>query len=407
MASDVDMTNESTVLFEDISPDKDKKILKTIVQQGEGEEHPFSGCKVFVHYTGRLEDGEKFDSSHDRGDVFSFSVGTNSVIKGWDIGILTMKRNEVAEFKIHPDYAYGPQGFPPKIPGNATLIFEVELLSWDDEDVTEDKGVRKQVIKEGDGMSKPKLDSKVKIHLRGTYKGVLFDERDAEFVIGEGYEIDIIDGVEKALCKMKRHERARIFVKAEYAYKDIGYEKYDIPPNADELEFDIVLHSFERPKEIYEMEYQEKVDRADLLKKKALKCINAKEYKKAIQFYDRILTFVKINKNDSDYQVGLPYKIAANANAALCFLKLTDYQNAKLRCEKVIKLDQNHVKGHFRLGEACLGLNDFGTAVTAYENVIALDPDNKVAKKQVQVARIKRKQQTDKEKKLYGAMLFR
>merc|ERR1712198_590822 len=100
------------------------------------------------------------------------------------------------------------------------------------------------------------------------YKGLLFNERDVEFVIGEGYECNIVDGVEKAICKMKSHERARVSVKSEYAYKDVGCEMYDIPPNADELEYDIVLHSFERPKEIYEMDYDEKIERAESLKGK-------------------------------------------------------------------------------------------------------------------------------------------
>lgn len=87
-----------------------------------------SGRKVSVHYTGTLTDGSKFDSSLDRGRPFSFVLGAGSVIKGWDQGVLGMKVGGKRRLTIGPDLAYGARGFPPVIPANATLIFEIELL---------------------------------------------------------------------------------------------------------------------------------------------------------------------------------------------------------------------------------------------------------------------------------------
>ena len=86
------------------------------------------GKTVTVHYTGTLEDGTKFDSSVDRGQPFNFRIGTGSVIRGWDEGIMTMKVGGKRRLIIPPQLGYGAQGSPPKIPPNATLIFEVELL---------------------------------------------------------------------------------------------------------------------------------------------------------------------------------------------------------------------------------------------------------------------------------------
>lgn len=81
-----------------------------------------------MHYVGRLESGEQFDSSRDRGKPLTFTLGAREVILGWDIGVSTMRVGERAEFRIHPDYAYGSSGAGHAIPPNATLIFDIELL---------------------------------------------------------------------------------------------------------------------------------------------------------------------------------------------------------------------------------------------------------------------------------------
>uniref|UniRef100_A0A7N8XZC9 peptidylprolyl isomerase n=1 Tax=Mastacembelus armatus TaxID=205130 RepID=A0A7N8XZC9_9TELE len=78
--------------------------------------------------TGTLTNGQKFDSSRDRGEPFKFKLGVGEVIRGWDEGVAQMSCGEVAMLTCSPDYAYGARGHPPVIPANSTLIFEVELL---------------------------------------------------------------------------------------------------------------------------------------------------------------------------------------------------------------------------------------------------------------------------------------
>lgn len=98
-----------------------------VIQQGSGAEAK-NGDMVTVHYTGTLSTGEKFDSSVDRNTPFSFPLGQGKVIRGWDLGVAGMKVGEKRTLTIPPALGYGENGFPPVIPKNAILMFQVEML---------------------------------------------------------------------------------------------------------------------------------------------------------------------------------------------------------------------------------------------------------------------------------------
>ncbi len=96
--------------------------------EGDGEVAA-AGQTVSVHYTGWLTDGSKFDSSVDRNEPFSFSLGRGMVIRGWDEGVAGMKVGGKRKLTIPSQLGYGAAGAGGVIPPNATLVFDVELLS--------------------------------------------------------------------------------------------------------------------------------------------------------------------------------------------------------------------------------------------------------------------------------------
>ncbi|MCG7914353.1 MAG: FKBP-type peptidyl-prolyl cis-trans isomerase [Candidatus Thiodiazotropha weberae] len=105
----------------------DSGLQYRIVEKGYGTNHPGNNDKVLVHYTGKLLNGQVFDSSFDRGKPASFNV--NGVIKGWTEALQLMKKGDHWQLFIPPALAYGEKGAPPRIPPNSTLVFDLQLIA--------------------------------------------------------------------------------------------------------------------------------------------------------------------------------------------------------------------------------------------------------------------------------------
>lgn len=183
---------------------------------------------VLAHYTGWLwEDGQKsgepFDSSVTRGEPIAFPLGRSMVIQGWDKGLPGMKVGGKRTLLISPEMGYGERGYPPVIPENATLIFDIELVDVPRVDV--------EVLEEGTGPEAENGDM-LQVHYTGWLwkdgeKGSQFDSsvsRGApfEFPLGQSR---VIPGWDIGLEGMKVGTKARLIIPAE-----LGYGKRGSPP---------------------------------------------------------------------------------------------------------------------------------------------------------------------------------
>ncbi|XP_011304043.1 FK506-binding protein 59 isoform X2 [Fopius arisanus] len=391
----------------DISPEKNGGILKEITKNGEGVETPSTGCKVVVHYTGKLLDGSKFDSSKDRNQPFSFNLGRGEVIQAWDIGVATMKKGEVAVLTCAPEKAYGKGGMPPKIPPNSVLVFEIEVLSWTGHDISrhKDGSIEKFLMTAGHNESFPTEGSLVDVHVIGKYNGEIFEERDVEFNLGEGEEAGIIEGIEDALENFKSGETSRLKINSKYAFGSSGNKKFNIPSDAD-VEYIVTLKSFEQSVDIRSLEPAEKLQQAKIHKDKATNYFKAGKYQLAIKICKKAEECLELCEDAAGTveKERDTLRLSTFLNLALFYLKNGQYLEAKGACDSVLKLDPQNEKGLFRRGQAHVALASPEVALQDFQEVLKIEPKNTAALKEAVVCQNLIQKNRAREKKLYANM---
>ncbi|KAG7014531.1 Peptidyl-prolyl cis-trans isomerase FKBP62 [Cucurbita argyrosperma subsp. argyrosperma] len=531
MNDDFDLPDEPAALK--VGEEKEignQGLKKKLLKEGEGWVTPENGDEVEVHYTGTLLDGTQFDSSRDRGTPFKFTLGQGQVIKGWDLGIKTMKKSEKALFTIPPELAYGESGSPPTIPPSATLQFDVELLSWTSvKDICKDGGIFKKILTEGNKWDNPKDLDEVLVNFEAKLEdGTLVAKADGvEFTVGDGYfcpavaravktmkigekalltvkpqygfgekgkpalsneravppnaslditlelvswktvsevtpdkkvikkilkegegyekpndgaivkvkltgklgdgkvflrkgyddgeepfefktdEEQVIDGLDKAVATMKKGEIALVTIAQEYAFgpSESQQELAVVPPNST-VYYEVELVAFDKEKESWDMNNQEKVEAAGKKKEEGNALFKSGKFARASKRYEKAVKFIEYDSSfsEDEKKQAKALKVACNLNNAACKLKLKQYNEAEKLCTKVLELESSNVKALYRRAQAYIELADFDLAEFDIKKALDIDPNNRDVKLEYKTLKEKVKEYNKKDAKFYGNM---
>ncbi|MDP8323045.1 MAG: FKBP-type peptidyl-prolyl cis-trans isomerase [Candidatus Stygibacter australis] len=234
----------------------DSGLMYQITTQGEGKLAK-AGDTVVMHYTGKFENGDVFDSSIDRGKPFVFPLGAGRVIKGWDEGVAYLHVGDKATFIIPPEIGYGSMKNG-DIPANSTLIFDVELLDIKSKNIksippydvtglelhTTDSGLQYYIVDAGAGDS-PNQGSNVEVHYTGYLQSnnQMFDSsvqkgKPFRFQLGAGR---VIKGWDEGVALMKIGAKYRFIIPPELGY---GNRNVGPIPAGSALIFDVELIDF-------------------------------------------------------------------------------------------------------------------------------------------------------------------
>lgn len=390
---------------------KDGGVLKTIIKAGQPEHGtPLKGDTVFVHYVGTLkETGEKFDSSRDRDEPFKFALGTGKVIRGWDVGVASMQKGEVADLQCTADYAYGANGSPPKIPGGATLIFNVELLSWEGEDISPDRDgtLTKSIIAKGEEDNCPAETATVKVHAVGQHNGRTFYDKEIEYILGEALNHQLPEGIDRALRRVNKGEKCKIMLKGNcFNYGSNSPKEFSLPVNAD-ITFTLFLKDFEKLKASWELTDAERLESAQKSKDRGTKFLNEGKLQLALIKYNHIATLLEHSKAQQPEEFAEKFEnmfFAGQLNCSLVNLKLNETAECIKNCEKVLDKNPKHVKALYRKAQSLQQRKDYDEAISVYQKVCGLDPESKASVQQIAVCKQALVQLNAKERKRFAGM---
>lgn len=365
-------------------------LFKTVLVEGKGRS-PVSGAKVTVHYVGTLEsDGSKFDSSRDRDDPFVFTIGQGQVIQGWDKGVATMTPGEKAVLRCLPDFGYGENGSPPKIPGGSTLKFEVELLSWSSmEDLYDDGMLMKQSLGGGSGSANPAYESECKIDVVvlpaakededeedvNNLPAPLVEKKDWDIIIGETENLPV--GLERVIEKMKNGEEAIVTVKgAIVAFDD---EAFQIKKGTS-FRYHLTLTTFLN-KAVYEYEGEAKLEQATVRKTQGNQYYAAKNWGQATRKYRRALEFLdEFGLNDELKEKAAVIKTAVLGNLSQVLLNNGSAAGCIEQCDAVLDIakegDAAFNKALFRRAKALSMQQEWEYALEDLNAILSTDPNN-------------------------------
>lgn len=370
-------------------------ILKKILVEGNGP-LPEKGQEAKVHYVGTLaSNGDKFDSSRDRDDYFKFTLGAGRVIKGWDEGVATMKIGERCILRCRHDYAYGEAGSPPKIPGGATLDFDVELFrNWADVDGVE--GVTCSTL-----ASEPEHYKTIRDEAHVTFNFAICDDAGSAKGETKSSSLEINDEgsysewpqwFHKCLCTMK-NKQGKVFEITNTKDNEIP-KSWGVSDG--EFCFRVDVQDLSNMEESFERSTDENIEAASKRKDKGNAFFKAGKFEHAVKQYkkgcDDLEYEIERKKNPESLKEAFSDKmhdlyVSLYANMSMAYLKQKKYNEGIESATKVIQYDPKHLKALCRRAQCFAQSNRLSEAEKDCEAVLAEDSNNSTAKQVLKYAK--------------------
>jgi len=269
-----------------------------------------------------------------------------------------------------------------------------------------DASIMKSIIVEGEKQNAPSDNASVTVHAVGECKGRVFYDRELTFVLGEGIEEQLPEGVDRAIKRINKGEKCRVVLKgSRFAYGPNPPAEFGLQPYS-EVIFTLFLKDFEKIKQSWELLDNEKLDVASLSKERGTLFFKQGKYQLALTKYNSIVLLLEHARptDNNDTNIGQKFEdmfISALLNCALVYLKLNDNAECIKSIDRVLDKSPNNVKALYRKAQALQNKKDFDAAISLFEQVIKFEPENKAAQQQVMFCKEKVTEQRNKERKLY------
>ncbi|KAF7635949.1 Peptidylprolyl isomerase [Meloidogyne graminicola] len=267
-----------------------------------------------------------------------------------------------------------------------------------EEDLSPDRDgtIIKSIIVAGEKFNCPTDHSPVKVHAVGSdLNNRVFYDKELEYIMGEGFEQQLPEGVDKALRRINKGEKCRVTLKGRFGYGSQPPPEFRLAAN-ETIIFTLFLKDFEKIKASWELLDEEKLIEAIKFKDRGTKFFSEGKYQLALtKVYNAIvslLEFARPSKPDEEEGKQLAEKyqqtlIAAWLNIALVNLKIGEKAEAIRNCDKVLEKMPSNVKALYRKAQAQQMFKDFEEAIETYKTVLEFEPENKAAAQQIQECR--------------------
>ena len=264
--------------------------------------------------------------------------------------------------------------------------------------------LKKKILKAGnEGSSRPSSGQEVCLKCEGTLpSGDKVDVNEKlKFVIGDG---DVITALDLCVPTMLESEVCELVVAPRFAYGSFGRGnddgEGDVPPDS-EISYILELLSVEKGPDISNLTDEQRIALGDQKRERGNELFKREEYSLAVHSYSRALKY--LGSSTSPAVVELKVKCWNNISAS--HLRVQEYTSAKKACDSVLKVDPNNVKALFRKGKVLIAENEFEEALELLKKANSLDPENRLIRRELQVARQKCGESREKERSMYQRMV--